>query len=260
MVGVERRLPGGLRVEASYAYRTGLHLLRGRNVNAPDANGIRPDPNIGNVTEIRSIGRLSDHLFSVSVNGRSSWHRAFYTARYEFEDEWNDGDGPTSLPADDLSPDEWGPASGSARHELSLFGGLDLVRGVQTAVNLRGGSAPAYNITTGRDDDGDGVVNDRPAGVGRNSARGGEQVRMDLRLTWRLDFGQAPTARGGGEGRGGGRRTEGRAGVELYLRAQNVLNTVNYTGYRGAQTSPFFGEPTSARAARQIEVGTRFRF
>ena len=32
----------------------------------------------------------------------------------------------------------------------------------------RGGTP--YNITTGRDDNGDTVFNDRPAGVGRNSA------------------------------------------------------------------------------------------
>jgi hypothetical protein len=41
-------------------------------------------------------------------------------------------------------------------------------------------------ITTGVDTNQDGVVNDRPAGVGRNSKRGSAQANLDLRLSWEL--------------------------------------------------------------------------
>jgi hypothetical protein len=137
---------------------------------------------------------------------------------------------------------------------------------VQAGFTLRAQSAPPYTITTGTDDNGDTVFNDRPAGVGRNSARASGQFRLDLRLSWRLGMGAPGAGAGGpqrgrgGPGRGADWRSQHRALVELYVRATNVLNTVNYTGYRGTLTSPFFGEPTSARAARQIELGTMLMF
>ena len=50
-------------------------------------------------------------------------------------------------------------------------------------------SARPYNVTTGFDDNGDAVFNDRPAGVSRNSERSAAQVTADLRLTKSFDLG-----------------------------------------------------------------------
>ena len=47
--------------------------------------------------------------------------------------------------------------------------------------------------------------------------------------------------------------------IEIYVAATNILNHTNLTGYSGVMTSPFFGDPTSAGAARKIELGARFR-
>ena len=47
---------------------------------------------------------------------------------------------------------------------------------------------------------------------------------------------------------------------ELFLAGTNLLNHTNPLGYSGVMTSPFFGQPTSAMAARRMEVGTRFYF
>ena len=35
----------------------GFNQLRARNVNAPDASGLRPEPTVGTVTQIESTGR-----------------------------------------------------------------------------------------------------------------------------------------------------------------------------------------------------------
>jgi DNA-binding winged helix-turn-helix (wHTH) protein len=51
-----------------------------------------------------------------------------------------------------------------------------------------------------------------------------------------------------------------RVRTELYLRATNVLNTVNKSGFSGVMTSPLFGLPRSAQAARRAELGMRVRF
>ncbi|MGE5362032.1 MAG: hypothetical protein ACM3NQ_23700 [Bacteroidales bacterium] len=54
-------------------------------------------------------------------------------------------------------------------------------------------SAPPYNVTIGFDDNGDTIFNDRPAGVGRNSARGAVAFDVMARLGW--GFGSSATRR-----------------------------------------------------------------
>jgi hypothetical protein len=264
MFAVERRLGEGMRVNTSYTFRDGVNLLRGRNVNAPGPDGERPDPAVGNVIEIRSIGRAREHELTTQVSGRLPWRRLFVTARYTLGYGRDDGDGPLSLPADNLAPDEWGPARDDVRHRFSAFGNVELLNDVRLGVNLRAESARPYNITTGRDDNADTVLNDRPAGVGRNAERGEGAFRMDLRLSWRIGAG-APgridaQEAGGRRGRARDWRSEHRVMTELYVRAMNVLNSVNRTGFSGVMTSPFFGLPSSAQPARRVEIGTRIMF
>jgi hypothetical protein len=142
-------------------------------------------------------------------------------------------------------------------------------------------SAAPYTITTGRDDNGDGVLNDRPEGVTRNSARGDARWDMSLRLTKSITFGgaRAGTPQGRpvgdqvrpGPGAAGGRQGGGSAGalgtatpqrftVEFYAQAFNLLNHTNFVNYSGNLLSPFYGLPTSAAQARRMEVGLQFRF
>jgi hypothetical protein len=268
-IGVERRLGESIRVSADYEIDDGRNLLRGRNVNAPGPNGERPDPAVGNVIEIRSIGREKRHEIGTGISARLPWRGLFLTLRYNWQTARDDGDGPLSLPASNIAPDEWGPAGGDIRHRVSAFSSLELPANVQVGLNVRAASAPPYNITTGRDGNGDTVFNDRPEGVGRNAGRGEGTFRVDFRVSWRLDLGSVSGGRRSQEGpgrggRGGGaRRGRGqtpRVSTEVYLRAFNLLNTVNRRGFRGVQLSPFFGKPTSSEPARRIEIGTRIRF
>jgi hypothetical protein len=85
--------------------------------------------------------------------------------------------------------------------------------------------------------------------------------------------------RGGGGGIGGGGRGGGAGGImggpggpgpfgsegsryniTFTLTVSNLLNHVNFGQYSGALTSPFFGIPSSAAAARQLDFGVRFSF
>jgi hypothetical protein len=125
------------------------------------------------------------------------------------------------------------------------------------------------------DDNGDTVSNDRPAGVGRNSARATSRWDIGARLSYSFGFGQRAGAEGAGGTqvimiRGGSVETpmggfsggaeDKRWRMELYVAATNLLNHTNLLGYSGVMTSPFFGQPTSAGPARKIEVGARFGF
>ena len=46
------------RLTTNYQYQRGVHLLRGRNLNAPVA-GLRPKPEFGNITDLESSGYLA---------------------------------------------------------------------------------------------------------------------------------------------------------------------------------------------------------
>ena len=66
---------------------------------------------------------------------------------------------------------------------------LPLRKRFRLGTSLRVLSALPYNITTGRDDNGDTSSNDRPAGVTRNTGRGSTLVDMGARLSWSIGFG-----------------------------------------------------------------------
>ena len=48
--------------------------------------------------------------------------------------------------------------------------------------------------------------------------------------------------------------------MEFYVQAFNALNRANLQGFVGNLRSEFYGEATSAAAARRIEVGLNFGF
>ena len=71
---------------------------------------------------------------------------------------------------------------------------MNLWKGFKLATSVNGSSGLPYNITTGFDDNRDTVSNDRPAGVGRNSARGDGRWDVGARLSWAFGFGQRKDA------------------------------------------------------------------
>ncbi len=295
-VGVERPLSKSLTVQASYMMIRGFNQLRARNVNAPDASGLRPEPTVGTVTQIESTGRSHIDRLNLNANYRIRQKRLLFSANYTLSSVKNDGDGALQLPANSLDPNsEWGPAPQDVRHRLNGMMNMTLPAAIRANVTAIASSAAPYTITTGHDDNRDGVSNDRPAGVGRNGARGGANVVMNIRLTRGFAFGGAGQGQGGGragfDGGGGpieiaggpGGGTAGQVGpvqsqgagagpglgggqanqrfnVEFYAQASNVLNHTNFLNFSGNLQSPFFGRPTSAAAARRVEVGMQFRF
>jgi hypothetical protein len=149
------------------------------------------------------------------------------------------------------------------------------IANLTVALNLRAQSGSPYNITTGVDTNGDGVFNDRPAGVSRNSVLTKSQWDLGLRVSYAIGFGRRAQAGGAGggipvvirlggggdmPGGFGGGAAEKRYRIEFYVSAQNVTNHDNYIGYSGVQTSPFFGQPTNVLNPRKVEVGMRFGF
>src|SRR5690606_2621998 len=197
----------------------------------------------------------------------------------------NHTDSPLALPADSTNPDaDWGPSAMDIRHRVFAMLATPLPFSLRGSIQAQYSSAPPYNITTGVADNGDTVFNDRPFGVGRNSARGASQWNVNLRLNRSINLGgllgDEPTMLGGpppppppqgGGGAGAGSGTGGpaimvmensnvRYRLDLYVQVFNLFNTVNYNTFVGNQLSPFFGQPTSAAPPRRMEIGASLRF
>jgi carboxypeptidase family protein len=274
MMGIEQTLPGDVRVNTMYIRRRGSHLLRGVNVNAPRTDGLRPDPLSGAVTEIQSTARSFVDAVSVNLNYARPQQRIFVAANYTFGRSTDETDSPFGLPSDSYNlPAERGPSLTDARHRFMSLANLPLVRRFRLATSFRAQSALPYDITTGHDDNGDTVSNDRPSGVARNAGRGSAQFDLGVRVSWSLAFGGAAPPPAGPQVRivrgdnadplgsiaGADSQTK-RYVVELFAQSYNTLNHVNALNYSGVLTSPFFGQATSAAAPRRIEVGVRLTF
>lgn len=60
---------------------------------------------------------------------------------------------------------------------------FEIPRGFRTGLVFSATSGGPYDITTGRDNNGDSQVTDRPSGVTRNTGQGPGYFTVDLRVT-----------------------------------------------------------------------------
>lgn len=274
--GLQQQFGQFMRFFANYVYQRGLHQLRGHNINAPLAGLERPDPTAGNINQIESTANSTTHGLMLNFNYGNPMKGFMLGANYFLSKSVNESDGPLSLPANnfDLRADR-GPSPDDVRHRLFVLLNTNLIAGFKLGAMFRASSAPPYNITTGFDNNGDSVSNDRPAGTGRNSARAAAQWDVGTRISWGFGFGKPREQAGGGGPRlvrirgdsdgvlgslpslGGNSH---RYRMEFYVQAFNLFNHVNPVNYAGVITSPFFGMATAAQPGRRMESGMRFSF
>ena len=290
-VGLERPLAAWADFRTDYMWTRGSNTLRSINVNAP-VDGTPPDQSVGNIAEIQSTGIRASDRFTVSLNARYIPRRILSMVTYQYTNARNFADTPTALPSNSLNPGaDWGPSAQDVRHRIFFNFNTPIANGVRLGVNAQGSSPVPYNITTGLDNNGDTVFNDRAAGVGRNSARGAAQWTTNIRLNKSIGLGgpragapnmpmpPPPPPPGGGAmnqrvgggpgGPGGGGDgpqmvvMEGGAAryrLDIFANLQNAFNNVNYNAFIGNQLSPFFGTATSAAAPRRVEIGFSLGF
>jgi hypothetical protein len=272
-VGIDHQVRQGVRLNFDTFFENSNNEFRSIDLNAP-INGVRPDLTVGRTLLVQSIGRTRRAGFNVDLN-YSPRQGIFSSLRYGFSANMNDADDALTPPASGTFETEWAPTR-EGRHRLNWNLGLPITRwGVFASINGRLNSGPRYNMTTGFDNNGDAIFNDRPAGVGRNTLIGDFTTQTDMRLSWTIPSnrpnanvnfqrgpggggGQGPRPGGGPGGRGGGNQPQRR--FEMYLFATNLLNRVNRSSYVGVQNSRLFGQATSAQAARRVELGWRFNF
>lgn len=302
--GVDQRFRKVNSVSISYSYQRGSRLARGLNLN-PMIDDVRPDPRFANVIDVRSDAASRQHELRVDANlnpgamlplpsaaPHVSWKRVTVFSNYTLASLRNNTDGPFSLSPTGTIATEWGPASGGGggsngpnipgviafggggpaidvRHRFNVNVNNQVVRNVLLGIGVNASSAPPYTLLTGVDDNGDGVFNDRPAGVGRNTLRASGQATVNLFAAYVFAFGHSTTQAPPGIGVfGSGAATQvrtvdfgaARYRLQLFVQAQNLTNERNYLGYSGTLTSPFFGRPTTVAGMRKIDVGLNFGF
>jgi hypothetical protein len=167
---VEHQFARGWVGSVTYIYARGLRQFRSRNINAPlPDTGLRPDPTQGGIYQIESSA--SSLYQGVMFSAQRRMGKLFQLfSNYTYSHTLSDSDGALSLPADNYNlRSEWGPASTNRRHFLFVGGSATLPHGFRLNPFLTASSGAPFNITTGLDDNGDGQVNDRPAGLARNS-------------------------------------------------------------------------------------------
>ena len=279
-------------VQTSYTMLRGRNQMRARNLNVP-VNGVRPNPEFGDITQFESTGDSQSDRLSVGTRFRFQIRQGtpqqqfmMFNVNYTLGKEKNHADGATSLPSDNNNPDvDWGPSRQDIRHRVQMQAQFPLLFGFRSNVNFNASSGSPYNWTTGFDDNNDGAFNDRPLGVTRNALRGEPNWGLNMNLNRRFSLGGLRTpatpansaqggalfAQQGGGGRGGGgfggQQGGGRGGnqqsrysMELSVQATNILNHVSRTGYSGNERSPFFRNTTNVSGGRDINVSLRFNF
>jgi hypothetical protein len=257
IVSVEHALPHNLRTSVTFSHTRTLHVLRARALNAPlpgtfnpliPGSGTRP-LGTNNFFEYDSTGRYNQNLLIVTFGGLVN-RKISFNANYSLGHAMSDTDGSGTFAANpyDFS-DEYGRSSQDVRHRFTLNGTYRGPWGLSFNPFLVLTSGTPFNITIGRDINGDLLFTDRPAIatdlarpsvvvtkygnfdtnplpgatiIPRNFAEGPGSVIANLRISKTIGFGgerrsTAQNGRGqqngqGGRAGGGGGGAGGRGG------------------------------------------------
>jgi hypothetical protein len=251
-VSYERQLPGGLFAVVQYLYSQGFDQLRLRKLDGPASN-----------FQFESTGRSLQRELMVGLRGHISQDLTLY-GNYTRGKKYSDTDGPYTMPANsnDLAA-EYGFAGDDQRHRFVAGATADLGGGLWLSPAVSFSSGRAFNIVTGRDNNGDAVFTDRPAyaraddaeaivtryGAFNPNPRPGDVIiprnlgREPMQVTVDLSVTQSPFRN-----------------FFIGVDAENVLNHPRLTNSNNVVTSPQFGVPNQALNARRFEFTLRYGF
>jgi hypothetical protein len=245
-VGVEQQITKDSSLTLNYVGSRRIDMFRSVDANAPlpPLFAGRPNPQLGQNRLIQSEGYQKSNSLQIGFQGHPV---PFFTgqAQYTLAKTDNNTSGITYLPAASYEPNaDWGRSDKDQRNKFDLLGRFTARRWFDLGVALSAYSGLPVNITTGNDENNDGMALDRPAGVPRNSLHGPGYLDLDLNLSH--DFALT-------------KRKEGPVGT-LSINSFNVLNHQNDTTYVGVITSPFFGQPVLAQPPRRMQLNLSIKF
>ena len=249
-LSVERSLPNNLFLTLGYEFVRAIRPTRTRDINAPlPETGIRPNPIEGQVLQYQSSGLSTYHHFRTSMRQRFSIFvvsASYWHMHGQSDQEDRRGGGGVWVPVDsyDLRK-EWGNTE-DPRHTFNASVNARLPMDVYLTTVIEAQSGRFYTIRTGKDDNGDGVSNDRPPGVVKNSEVGPHYFDVGFNVSKAFEL----------------NRGAGSTGPQLnvFANLSNAFNVQHPGLPSGVVTSPFFMRSFNATSPRTIEVGMRFQF
>jgi carboxypeptidase family protein len=259
--GIDQKLSPRAGVNLLYNYYHQDQLPRGMNAN-PLVEGLRPDPNYANIISTVTDAELIRHELYVNFNvsllapspaaNRASinWRRLAMNGSYSFIRARRNAMGPFDVPPSGSLDREWGhgPADNPYRINVSLTS--TQIRNLAINGSINASDGYVYNQLTGVDDNQDGLLNDRPAGVGIWALRGTPQRTINARVTYTLPIG-APAGQPG---------PAQRYRASLFVSVLNLTNRANLGGFSGVMTSPFYRTATLVQNPRKVDVGLNIAF
>jgi hypothetical protein len=204
-----------------------------------------PDSQLGQNRQIQSEGYQKGNALELTFRGKPSKYFAGQI-QYTLSRTNNNTSGITFFPANSYSPSaEWGRSDNDRLHKFDLLASSQPTRFFTFGAALSLYSGKPVDITTGADDNHDGIVNDRPPGVCRNTMNGPGTINLDLNIAH--DF---PLSK---------RKKESKV-ISVALNSFNVLNHPNYMTYIGTVSSSLFGRPVAAQPPRRMQLDLQFKF
>jgi len=170
-VTIEQQVTRNAKVAVSYLNSRGVHEFLTRNINAPlpgtfnpadPTSGVRPLGEIGNIYQYESGGILKQNQLIVNVTllaGTKVSLCGYYTLNYANSDTGTI----ESFPSNQYNiAEDYGRSTFDIRNRLFLGGTVALPWAFRLSPFLMASSGRPFNITIGRDLNGDSIFNDRP--------------------------------------------------------------------------------------------------
>jgi hypothetical protein len=244
--GVEQQVTAKSTFSAVYIGTRGIDSFRSIDANAPLTGISRPNPALGQVRQIQSKGYLIGNALELTFRGKPSKYFSGQI-QYTLSRTDNNTSGITYFPANSYDPSaDWGRSDNDRLHKFDLLASTKPTRFFTLGVALSLYSGKPVNITTGGDDNHDGIFNVRPAGTARNSMAGPGLIDLDLNLSHDFPLSKA--------------KKEAKV-ITVSLNSFNVLNHPNYLTYIGTKSSgTSFGTPLGAQPPRRMQLDVQFKF
>jgi len=274
-IGLEHELAPHLFVSADYVRQHVIDIDRTIDLNAPSlfvrtapgqvrsasaADATRPIAPANNgfrsINAVVNLGKADYDALQTMTRWKNE--RAWIAVSYTLSKATNTAElnGNAAGPNDfnQLGEEERGPSILDQRHRAVVSGAYRLPFGITAGIVSSFASARPYSATTGVDNNGDGVLNDRPVingqVAGRYSFRGTPLYDSAIFAEGRIHLGT-------------GRSATARAEVFNLFNHANILGRIGTYG-DGAAPAAAFGTPNTGLAnldpARMVQFQVRFNF